>query len=127
MARGSTWLAAMLAVLPVRAEAQDAEAGATVFKKCAVCHSVKDQTRKIGPTLNGVIGRTAGTLEGFRYSGAMVLAGEGGLVWNADEIATFITDPKKMIPGTSMAFSGLKKPEDVANVIAFIKQYSPAN
>lgn len=126
MARAFGWLAAALALCPAAAGAQDVEAGATVFKKCAVCHSVKDQTRKIGPTLKGVIGRTAGTLEGFRYSGAMVLAGEGGLVWTDAEIATFITDPKKMIPGTSMAFAGLKKPEDVANVIAYIKQYSPA-
>ena len=127
MARGSTWLAATLALLPASAGAQDVATGATVFKTCAVCHSVKDQTRKVGPTLNGVVGRRAATVEGYKYSGAMALASEGGLVWTEAEIATFIADPRATIPGTTMAFVGLKKPEDVADVIAYIKQYSPAN
>jgi cytochrome c len=100
-------------------------AGEAVFRQCAVCHSVKDETRKVGPTLNGVVGRRAAMVDGYKYSGAMVLASEGGLVWTEAEIAAFIAEPRKAVPGTSMAFAGLKQPQDVANVMAFIKQYSP--
>lgn len=130
MSRIARWsvLAGSILLLPPAAMAADgnAEAGAKVFNKCAVCHSVKDTTRKVGPTLNGVVGRTAGTLEGFRYSTAMVEAGEGGLVWTEADLAEYVAAPKIKVPGNAMAFAGLKNPQDIADVIAYIKTFSPA-
>jgi cytochrome c len=126
MARCLAWSAAALAaILPARAMAGDAQAGAKVFDRCAVCHSLKNATRKIGPTLNRVIGRTAGTLPDYKYSGAMVLVGEGGLVWTEDQLAEYVADPRRKVPGNAMAFGGLKNAAEVADVVAYIKQFSP--
>lgn len=108
------------------AAAGDAAAGETVFKKCAACHAVGEGAKnKVGPVLNEVFGRTAGTLEGFKYSPAMVKAGEEGLVWTHETLTEFITKPRDFIKGTKMAFGGLPKPDDVANVIAYLQTFSP--
>ncbi|MCB1385018.1 MAG: cytochrome c family protein [Nitratireductor sp.] len=104
----------------------DAEKGEKVFKKCKACHVADSDQNKVGPSLQNVIGRTAGTVEGFKYSTGMVDAGAGGLVWTPETIAPFVQDPKGTIAGTKMSFAGLKKPEDVENVIAYLKQFSPA-
>ncbi|MFN7024824.1 MAG: c-type cytochrome [Pseudorhizobium sp.] len=104
--------------------AQDAAAGEKVFAKCKACHVVDADTNKIGPSLKGVVGRTAGTHEGFRYSPAMVAAGEGGIVWNDETLAAYLRDPKGYIKGNKMAFVGLKKDDELANVIAYLKQFS---
>lgn len=111
----------VLAACVTAANAQDVEAGKTVFKKCAVCHAVDSTTNKVGPHLGGLIGRTAGTVTGFNYSKAMTAAGAGGLVWNEETLAKYLVEPKAMVPGTKMAFAGLKKPEDIQNVIAYLK------
>ena len=103
---------------------QDAAAGEKVFAKCKACHVVDADTNKIGPSLKGVVGRTAGTHEGFRYSPAMVAAGEGGIVWNDETLAAYLRDPKGYIKGNKMAFVGLKKDDELANVIAYLKQFS---
>jgi cytochrome c len=103
--------------------AQDAAAGEKVFAKCKACHIADSDQNKIGPTLKGVIGRTAGTLEGFKYSPAMVEAGTGGLVWDDATLTEYLKAPKAMVKGTKMAFAGLKKDEDLANVIAYLKQF----
>lgn len=108
---------AVFAVLTIvtaagRAEAQDAAAGETVFKKCAPCHVANEDKNKIGPSLNGVIGRTAGTHPNFTYSKAMVEAGAGGLVWDEANLTTYLHDPKALVKGTKMAFVGLKKDEE---------------
>jgi cytochrome c len=109
------------------AAAQDGDPanGEKVFRKCAACHTLSpDGKSKVGPDLYGVIGRTTGTLEGFNYSDVMVQAGADGHVWTEEEISTFLESPKAMFPGTKMTFVGLKKPEDRADVIAYIKQVS---
>jgi cytochrome c len=110
------------------ASAQDAEAGKKVFNKCAVCHGIGETKKPLGPTLNGVIGRTAGTDPDFAakpgYSKAMVEAGAAGLVWDEAAIAEYITDPKKKVPGNKMAFAGLKAEKDRLDVIAYIKTFS---
>ena len=108
-----------------QAAAQDAAAGEKVFAKCKACHVADADTNKIGPTLKGVMGRTAGTHEGFKYSKAMVDAGAGGLVWDEAHLTTYLHDPKAMVKGTKMAFPGLKKDDEIANVIAYLKQFSP--
>lgn len=103
----------------------DAAAGEKVFKKCKACHVVDSDKKKVGPSLQNVMGRTAGTMEGFKYSKAMVEAGEGGLVWNEETVGEYVKDPKGYIKGNKMSFAGLKKEADVANVIAYLKQFSP--
>jgi cytochrome c len=104
--------------------AQDAAAGEKVFAKCKACHVADADTNKIGPTLKGVVGRTAGTHEGFKYSKAMVEAGQGGLVWDDAALKTYLHDPKGTVKGTKMAFVGLKKDDEIANVIAYLKQFA---
>jgi cytochrome c len=110
-----------LALSTAAAVAQDAEAGAAVFKKCAACHAADGVTNKVGPHLGGLIGRTAGTVPGFNYSKAMKDAGAAGLVWDEATLAEYLVAPKAKVPGTKMAFVGLKKPDEVQNVIAYLK------
>lgn len=105
-------------------QAQDAAAGEKVFTKCKVCHVADADTNKIGPSLHGVIGRTAGTHPDFKYSEAMIAAGASGVKWDEPTLTTYLHDPKALVKGTKMAFSGLKKDEDIANVIAYLKQFS---
>ena len=102
------------------AVAADLAAGEKVFKKCKVCHSLKEGGKhKIGPNLFGIIGRTSGTAKGFKYSKAMKGA---AITWDEGTLTEYLTKPKKYIPGNKMAFPGLKKPEQIENVIAFISE-----
>ena len=100
--------------------AQDLDNGAKVFKKCMACHAI-DEKNKIGPSLKGIVGRKAATVEGFKYSDAMLAKGAEGVVWDEATLATYLPDPKAFVPGTKMAFPGLKKPEEVTDLIAFLK------
>lgn len=122
-------LAAMsaLTIAAGQAQAQDAAAGEKVFARCKACHVVDSDKNKIGPSLMGVVGRTAGTHEGFKYSSAMTEAGKAGLVWDDAKLTEYLRDPKGMIKGTKMAFAGLKKDEEIANVIAYLKQFPASN
>jgi cytochrome c len=98
------------------------EAGAAVFKKCAACHKVGEGARNaVGPHLNAVFGRTAGTVEGFKYSKPMADAGAGGLVWDEAALDGYLADPKGFLPKNKMAFAGLKKPEDRTALIAYLR------
>ena len=100
----------------------DIDAGKKIFRKCKVCHTLKAGGKnKIGPNLHSVIGRDAGTVDGFKYSKAMK---ESGIVWNEKMLRAFLTNPKKFIPGNKMPFPGLKKPEQIENVIAYITEKS---
>jgi cytochrome c2 len=110
-----------LATLPAMAQDDLVAAGEKVFKRCAACHAVGPNAKdRVGPSLNGVIGRHAGGEEGFKYSPAMVKAGENGLVWNEETLHSYLGDPKATIPGNKMAFPGLKKEEERDAVIAYI-------
>lgn len=115
-----------LLLCPSAALAQegDAEAGAIVFKKCTACHVVDKDQNRVGPSLQNIIGRTAGTHPKFRYSPAMAKAGEEGLIWDEAALREYLRDPRAMIKGTKMVFPGLKEEEDLTNVIAFLKQHS---
>ena len=132
MREGIMWYRAVLVSLPFvfvstldgLAQEGDATAGAVVFKKCAVCHMADTDKNKVGPSLNGVFGRKAGTHPDFRYSPAMQAVGEGGLVWDDATMRDYLHDPRKKVKGTKMAFPGLKDDADIANVIAYMKQFS---
>ena len=102
--------------------AQDAANGEKIFKKCAACHVANEAKNKVGPSLHGVFGRTAGTVEGFKYSESMIQHGKDGLVWSSETISEYLADPKGFIPKNKMAFPGLKKPEERADVIAYLEQ-----
>ena len=119
----ATIFMATLVATPVLAEG-DAAAGEKVFNKCKACHAVgEDAKNKSGPMLNGIIGATAGAVEGFKYSKALMAKAEEGLVWDEESLAAFLEKPRSYIPKTKMAFAGLKKEEDRANVIAYLAQY----
>jgi len=104
---------------PLLAQEGDPAAGEKVFNKCKACHVLDEERNRVGPYLLGVIGRPAGTAEGFTYSPAMK---DSGIVWDEVTIAEYVTDPKAYIPGNRMAFPGLKKPEDVTNLMAYLKE-----
>jgi cytochrome c len=106
--------------LSTASDAQDADNGAKVFKKCMACHAI-DEKNKIGPSLKGIVGRKAATVEGFKYSDAMLAKGAEGVIWDEATLAAYLPDPKAWVPGTKMVFPGLKKPEEVTDLIAFLK------
>jgi cytochrome c2 len=97
----------------------DAAHGEVVFNKCKACHAVDEAKNKVGPYLVGVFGRPAGTAEGFKYSQAMK---DSGVTWNEQTIAEYLADPRGYIKGNRMAFAGLKNQQDIADVIAYLKQ-----
>lgn len=115
-------LFASAALFAPAALAGDAEAGKTVFAKCAVCHTVgPDAKNKIGPHLNGVIGRVPGTLPDFNFSTAMKDYGSANGAWTEAMLQAYLENPKQVVPGGKMAFIGLKKPEERDNVIAYLQ------
>lgn len=99
--------------------AANAEAGAKTIKKCVACHTL-DQggANKVGPNLWGIVNAQKGKRPGFSYS--KIMAGAGG-VWDQQHLFDFLHKPGKYMPGTKMSFAGIKKPEDIANVIAYLK------
>jgi cytochrome c len=99
----------------------DAAKGEKVFAQCKACHVAEEGVNRVGPSLWGVVGRTAGSIEGFRYSSANK---NSGLVWSEEQLFTYLKAPRETIPGTTMAFAGLKKPQDRADVIAYLKTRS---
>jgi len=103
------------------ASAQDAAAGEKVFIKCKVCHQVGENAKTlVGPELNGVVGRPSGSIEGYNYSDGMKNA---HVTWTPDQLQEYLKNPKQKVPGNKMAFVGLSKPEDIANVIAYLQQF----
>jgi cytochrome c len=95
----------------------DAEAGKIVFKKCAVCHSTDAGVNKVGPSLHGIIGRHAASVDGYNYSAAMKAFDK---TWDAALLETYLPDPRGTVPGTKMVFPGLKDAKDRADVIAYL-------
>ncbi len=113
-------IAAALLALAVSAPAHaagDPAAGKAVFGKCSICHSAAAGKTAIGPSLFGVVGRKSASVEGFSYSAPMKASDK---TWDEATLDTYLTNPKAMVPGTKMVFPGLSKPEDRANVIAYL-------
>jgi cytochrome c len=110
---------ALLAVVP--AKAQDAEAGKTVFNVCRSCHQVGETAKNgVGPALNGLIGRKAGTVEGYNYSEANKTSGK---TWDDATFLAYIKDPKGFMPGNKMAYAGLKDDKKAADLLAYLKTF----
>jgi cytochrome c len=118
-------VAAFTLAAPAMAVEGDPAAGETVFKKCATCHVLEVGKNKVGPSLAGVIGRKPGTVEGFKYSKAMIDFGQDK-VWDETTLVPYLQDPKGVVKGTKMAFAGLKTEQEIADVIAYVKTASPA-
>ncbi|MEO0624048.1 MAG: cytochrome c family protein [Pseudomonadota bacterium] len=102
------------------AQAGDAAKGEKVFRKCKACHVVDKEQNKVGPHLVGIVDRSVASVEGYKYSKAMVAWGEGK-TWDEETLAEYLAAPKKVVKGTKMAFGGLRKEADLANVIAYLK------
>ena len=112
-------LAATAFAVPAAAQmpAGNAAAGEKVFAQCKTCHVVEKGVNRVGPSLNGVVGRKSGTATGYKYSAANL---KSGVTWTAPVLFQYLEAPMKFMPGTKMAFGGLKKPQDRADVIAFL-------
>ena len=109
-------LAATFAAAP--AMAQDATAGATVFKtQCSICHSPLQGKNVVGPSLFGVVGRHSGIIENFHYSAANKAS---GLTWDAATLDRYLTAPRDVVPGTLMTYVGLKDAQKRADLIAYL-------
>jgi cytochrome c len=107
---------AVSAALPAAAVAQDGDA---LFRRqCASCHAVQAGQNKIGPSMAGIVGKKAASVPGFQYSDAMKAA---NITWTDDALAKYLADPKGFVPNGKMVFAGLKKPDDVAAVIDYLK------
>jgi|SRR5580658_4027255 cytochrome c len=120
----SLWITlAMLVAAPGMALAQDADAGAQVFAKCRICHQVGETAKiAVGPVLNGVVGRKAGTFPGYSYSAANK---DSGITWDEPTLKEYLKNPRAKVPGTKMIFPGLPNDQDISNVIAYLKQFGP--
>ena len=120
---------ALAAGAPAHA-AGDVKKGKKVFAKCKACHKTVAGKKSVGPNLNGLIGRTAGTLAKFKYSKDMKAAGANGLVWTEENLFEYLANPKPYVGSfigkkkakTRMVFKGLKKEKDRVNLIAYLKQ-----
>ena len=100
------------------ANTADLVKGKKVFKKCVACHSLQEGKNKIGPPLNNLLGRKAGSVKGYKYSKAMK---NSGVVWNEESLDKFLTKPRKFIPKTKMSFRGIKKKSLRDDLISFFK------
>lgn len=115
---------------PASADAGDAERGKTLYTQCKACHQVGAGAKhRIGPHLNGIFGRLAGTHDDFRYSAALTRAGTNGLEWHADTLDAFLENPRALASGTRMSYRGMPKAQDRLDVIAYLRIFSddPAN
>jgi cytochrome c len=110
-------LGVLLVAAPARAEG-DVEAGRKLFAKCAICHAVEEGKNKIGPSLHGVVGRSSASVPSFAYSEAMSGVHK---TWDEATLDTYLADPRALVPGTKMIFSGLKTPKDREDVVAYLK------
>ena len=105
------------------AHAQDVTAGEQSFKKCSACHSIGEGAKnKIGPELNGLDGRSAGTAPGYSYSEANK---QSAVVWSEQTFKDYIMNPRAKIPGTKMTFAGITNEKEIANLWAYLKQFGP--
>ena len=119
--RGFVFVALLAVAGAGQASAQDAAAGEKVFAVCKACHQIGETAKNsLGPVLNGVIGRKAGSVEGYSYSTANK---DSGITWDEATFREYIKDPKAKVPGTKMIYAGLKDEQKTNDLVAFLKQF----
>jgi cytochrome c len=121
-------LSALILGLPAVASAQqpagDAAKGEQIFKTCGICHDIGPTAKiKVGPPLNGIVGRPWASWPGYSYSKGLQDGKAKGNVWTVDMIEKWLENPRALVPGTKMIFPGLKTAEQRANVIAYLSQF----
>ncbi|TCL93652.1 cytochrome c [Rhizobium sp. PP-WC-2G-219] len=99
----------------------DSRAGERVFRKCGACHTATGPENRVGPSLQGVVGRPVAHVASYGYSGAMTAFASDGKVWDEARLSAYLLAPRAMVPGTRMSFAGLKTDKDIADVIAYLK------
>jgi cytochrome c len=119
--RGVVFVALLAVAGAGEAQAQDAAAGEKVFAVCKACHQIGDTAKNsVGPVLNGVIGRKAGSVAGYSYTPANK---DSGITWDEATFREYIKDPKAKVPGTKMIYVGLKDEQKTNDLVAFLKQF----
>lgn len=127
------FFAALASAAPAQESARpigDAERGSELWQQCVGCHQIgPDAENRIGPHLNGIFGRKAAAVEGFHYSEGLQRAGDDGLVWTLETLDAYIEDPRALVTRTRMAFRGMEDPEERADLLAWLREFSdsPAN
>lgn len=116
-ARVAAMIVALVGVAPALAQPVDMRRGETLFSECSACHAMQEGAHGVGPSLAGIAGRRAATIDGFRYSPALRRA---TLTWSAQTLDAFIADPQKVVPGNRMPYSGLAQERDRADLVAWI-------
>ena len=128
MPRVLALLVCLAPLVPAGAGAEeigDAARGAELYGQCIGCHEVGEGARdRIGPQLNGVFGRRAGSVEGYRYSPSMDRMGADGLTWTLETLDAYLENPRILVSGTRMSFRGMREPRDRADVLAYLRVYS---
>jgi cytochrome c len=120
--RALVFAAGLVAAFASTASAQDVAKGEISFHKCLPCHSIGDDAQnKIGPELNGLDGRHSGSVDGFDYSDANK---NSGIVWNEAKFKEYIQDPRGVVPGTKMIFAGIKNPQEINDLWAYVSQFN---
>lgn len=99
----------------------DPAAGEKVFRACKACHTLEEGKNRVGPHLANIINRPAGAVDGFRYSKNMLELAEQGLVWNEETLRKYLANPKDVVPKGSMSFAGIRKEQDLTNLIAYLR------
>jgi cytochrome c len=121
LAFSAALIAAMAATAP--GHAQDLDNGKLIWNKCRACHQLGENAKNmVGPVLNGLFGRKAGTVEGFNYSEANK---SSGVTWDEATFREYIKNPKAKIPNTKMVFAGISDEADIDDLIAYLKQFGP--
>ncbi|MCZ8315779.1 cytochrome c family protein [Phreatobacter sp.] len=122
----SVSLLAAVAASPLLAQsAGDPAAGERVFAQCRACHQVGETARNgVGPNLNGLFGRKAGTVEGFNYSPAFKTPAVAEKVWSPENFAVYIRNPREVTPGTRMVFAGIRSDNQIADLTAYLRQFA---
>lgn len=115
---GTSLFASLLLAAPALADG-NVKTGKKIFKKCKACHTLKEGKNRVGPSLYGIVDKPSGTVEGFKYSDAMATA---NLIWDADTLTAFLTNPSDVVPKTNMVFPGLKKPQQITDLIAYLRE-----
>ena len=116
---------AVVTMMTQAARAQDVAAGENSFKKCLPCHAIGEGAKnKVGPELNGIIGRKMGAVEGFNYSETLKEHNAKGEIWDAEKLSKYLENPKAYLPGIKMVFAGLPKEGDRADLEAYLGTFN---